>query len=88
VTICLDDDRSWLRNGYGERALTVPPMNIVRAGIVSIAPNESVKTAIPLMMKHRVRLLPVVGDGKLMGVVSLTEVTTRRLVDLEMEPNA
>ena len=65
----------------------MPLMNIVRAGIVSITPNESVKTAIRLMMEHRVRLLPVMGDGKLMGVVSLSEVITRRLVGLQMESN-
>jgi len=40
------------------------------------------------MMKHRARLLPVMGDGKLMGVVSLSEVISRWLVDLEMGSNA
>ena len=40
-----------------------------------------------LMMEHRVRLLPVMGDGKLIGVVSVSDVITQRLVDLEMESN-
>jgi CBS domain-containing protein len=72
---------------HGEPALALPVMNVVAAGIVSITPNDSVKTAMRLMMEHRVRLLPVMGDGKLIGVVSVSDVITQRLVDLEMESN-
>jgi CBS domain-containing protein len=52
---------------HGEPALAIPVMNIVAAGIVSITPSDSVKTAMLLMMQHRVRLLPVIGGGKLMA---------------------
>jgi CBS domain-containing protein len=74
---------------HGEPALAIPVINIVAPGIVSmsITPSDSVKKAMRLMMEHRVRLLPVIADGKLIGVVSLSEVITQRLVDLEMESN-
>jgi CBS domain-containing protein len=72
---------------HGEPALALPVMNVVAAEIVSITPNDSVKTAMRLMMEHHVRLLPVMGDGKLIGVVSVSDAITQRLVDLEMESN-
>jgi CBS domain-containing protein len=72
---------------HGEPALAIPVMNIVAPRIVSITPSDSLKKAMRLMMEHRVRLLPVIGDGKLIGVVSVSDVITQRLVDLEMEAN-
>jgi signal-transduction protein with cAMP-binding, CBS, and nucleotidyltransferase domain len=38
-----------------------------------------------LMTRHRVRHLPVVDDGKLVGIVSIGDVIKRRVDDLEME---
>ena len=72
---------------HGETALVIPVMNIVAAEIVSITPNDSAKKAMRLMMEHRIRHLPVTGNGRLIGVVSLSDVITQRLVDLEMESN-
>jgi CBS domain-containing protein len=58
-----------------------------RAGTVSITSKDTAKEAMRLMIEHRVRVLPVTDDGKLIGVVSLGDVITQRLVDLEMESN-
>jgi CBS domain-containing protein len=40
-----------------------------------------------LMTRHRVRHLPVVDDGKLVGIVSIGDIIKRRVDDLEMESN-
>ena len=39
------------------------------------------------MTRHRVRHLPVVDDGQLVGIVSIGDIVKRRVEDLEMESN-
>jgi CBS domain-containing protein len=45
---------------------------------VTCAPEDSVDTALSLMRKHEVQHLPVVDDGRLVGVVSLADIVFRR----------
>ena len=53
----------------------------------SIAPQDSLKHAMNLMTRHRVRHLPVIADSKLVGIVSIGDIVKRRMDDLEMESN-
>jgi CBS domain-containing protein len=41
---------------------------------VTVAPDQDLDDAIELMARHRVRRLPVVADGRLVGVVSQADV--------------
>jgi CBS domain-containing protein len=43
--------------------------------------------AMSLMTHHRVRHLPAIADGKLVGIVSIGDVVKHRLEDLETETN-
>jgi CBS domain-containing protein len=72
---------------HGERALAMPVMEALAPGIFRIAPQDSLKQAMNLMTRHRVRHLPVVADGKLVGIVSIGDIIKRRVDDLEMESN-
>jgi CBS domain-containing protein len=38
-----------------------------------------------LMTRHRVRHMPVLRDGKLVGIISIGDVVSHRLEDLELE---
>ena len=67
---------------HGERALAMPVMEALAPGIFRIAPQDSLKQAMNLMTRHRVRHLPVVADGKLVGIVSIGDIIKRR-VDIE-----
>ena len=62
-------------------------MEALAPGIFRIAPQDSLKQAMNLMTRHRVRHLPVVADGKLVGIVSIGDIIKRRVDDLEMESN-
>jgi CBS domain-containing protein len=55
--------------------------------VVTVAPGDSLKRAMGLIVRHRVRDLPVMSDGKLVGVVSMGDVAKYRLEDLETESN-
>jgi CBS domain-containing protein len=72
---------------HGEAALAMPVMEALAPGIFWIAPQDSIKHAMNLMTRHRVRHLPVVDDGKLVGIVSIGDIVKRRVDDLEMESN-
>jgi CBS domain-containing protein len=39
------------------------------------------------MTHHRVRHLPVIANGKLLGIASIVDVVWHRLEDLELESN-
>jgi CBS domain-containing protein len=55
--------------------------------VVTVAPGDSLKRAMRLMVRRGVRDLPVMTDGELVGVVSMGDVAKYRLEDLETESN-
>ena len=72
---------------HGERALRMAVLEIVIDHVISIAPDDTVKRAVSLMTHHRVRYLPVIANGNLVGIVSMGDVVKHRLEDLETESN-
>jgi len=68
----------------GAHALGIP-VTIVAQRMVTVAPSDTAKTAMNLMTRHRVRHLPVLADGELVGIVSIGDVVKDRLGDLELE---
>jgi len=71
----------------GERALHTAVQEIVTRPAITIAPDDTLKRAMSLMTHHRVRHLPVIANGKLVGIVSIGDVVKHRLEDLETESN-
>jgi len=55
--------------------------------LITVLPEDSVRHAMGLMTRHRVRHLPVIRDGVLLGIVSIGDVVKDRLEDLEIEAN-
>lgn len=51
------------------------------------APSDSIKHVMDTMTRYRVRHLPVVEGGKLVGLVSIGDVVKNRLDELELEAN-
>ena len=49
------------------------------------APDESVNRVMSLMTRHRVRHMPVLSGGRLVGIISIGDVAKQRLDDLELE---
>ena len=70
---------------YGEDATSKPVSEIMRHGVITVSPAETVAHAMSLMTRHRVRHMPVVHDGKLAGIISIGDVVKHRLDDLELE---
>jgi CBS domain-containing protein len=56
------------------RALTVG--EIMSAPLVTISPDASLRDAAMLMLKSGVKRLPVTSDGKLMGIITYTDLVS------------
>ena len=72
---------------YGEVAGSMPVKEIMRYGVTTVSPEDSVDRVMKLMTRHRVRHMPVLRDGKLAGIISIGDVVKYRLDDLELETN-
>jgi CBS domain-containing protein len=68
---------------HGEGALSLAVSHVVTHPIVKVAPSDGLKRAMSLMTNHRVRHLPVIDDGKLVGIVTIGDVVLSRTRELE-----
>jgi len=72
---------------YGETTGSMPVKEIMQFGVTTVSPDESINRVMKLMTHHRVRHMPVLRGGKLVGIVSIGDVVKSRLEDLELETN-
>jgi CBS domain-containing protein len=72
---------------HGERAISMAVLDAQTHALITVALGDSIKRAMSLMTLHRVRHLPVIADGKLVGIISIGDLVKHRLEDLETESN-
>jgi CBS domain-containing protein len=72
---------------YGETTGAMLVKEIMKYGVSTVSPDESVNRVMNLMTHHRVRHMPVLRGGKLIGIVSIGDIVKHRLEDLELETN-
>ena len=72
---------------HGEDALAMPVKDVLTRVIITVTPEDSLRHALRLMTDYRVRHLPVIANGKLVGIVSIGDVVKHRLEDLETQSN-
>lgn len=59
----------------GARPDTAPIADIMTRDLITVGPDTSVRDAARLMATHWIRHLPIVDDGKLVGIISQRDVT-------------
>lgn len=72
----------------GAGILDATARDIMTAPVVAVAPNDSVDQAMALITERRVRHLPVLHDGRLIGLVSIGDLVKRRIEMAEFEAGA
>lgn len=72
----------------GSAALDSAASDVMTAPVVTAAPESSVTAAMATMTNRRIRHLPVVADGELLGLVSIGDLVKRRIEDAEHEASA
>jgi CBS domain-containing protein len=65
--------------------LSRPVSAIMTAVVSTCSKSDSVDSLTRLMTENRVRHVPVVEDGKLIGIVSIGDVVKTRMEELETE---
>jgi CBS domain-containing protein len=69
----------------GAELLAAPVSSVMTAQVHVCPPDASVEGLARTMTDHRVRHVPVVTDGELVGIVSIGDVVKARLDELEEE---
>jgi CBS domain-containing protein len=70
---------------HGAALLTQPVSSLMTAQVHTCRPDAGVHDLARTMTDHRVRHVPVVDDGVLVGIVSIGDVVKARLDELEEE---
>jgi CBS domain-containing protein len=70
---------------HGAGLLTQPVSQVMTADVRTCVPTAGVHDLAQTMTDHRIRHIPVVDDGNLIGIVSIGDVVKARLDELEAE---
>lgn len=76
-----------LRDG-DTATLQKPVRDVMTAPAVTVAPADAVLGALSLMTKRRIRHLPVVDEGRVIGIVSIGDLVKYRIDRIEAEAEA
>lgn len=72
----------------GDAALSTPLADAMTADPVTVQPDTPIMQALSLMTRRRIRHLPVVCEGALVGFVSIGDLVKARLDAIEAEAEA
>lgn len=70
---------------HGSRALTLTGSAVMTRDIVYGCPTDTVDKVLATMTNRRIRHLPVMHEGRLVGLISIGDVVKRRIQDVEEE---
>ena len=80
VIYCLKSDGAAILDWPVERIMTAPAITVDR--------DQQVMSALSLMTRRRIRHLPVVEGGRIVGVVSIGDLVKHRMDKIEQEAAA
>lgn len=69
----------------GSDLLDLPVSDIMSTALVTCAPEDAVNDLSGLMTENRVRHVPVISRGQLVGIVSIGDVVKTRMEELKAE---
>lgn len=69
----------------GSAVMELEAREVMTSPVITIRPDESVCDAMELMTDRRIRHLPVVESGELVGIVSIGDLVKRRIAEAEQE---
>jgi len=72
---------------HGEELLRQPVSEIMTRTVKTCAPTAAITEIMAEMTRSRIRHLPVVNEGRLVGIVSIGDVVKNRLDELQSEAN-
>ena len=70
---------------YGAQSLERPVSDLMTHDVITCKPAESVHDVMERMTARRVRHLPVIDNGQLIGIVSIGDLVKERIEEAERE---
>ena len=70
---------------HGRFADEMRVRQVINRQVPAVSPDDTIKRAMSIMTYARIRHLPVMEEGELLGIVSLGDVVKYRLEELELE---
>ena len=58
----------------GRSSAETPVWQIMSSPVITVSPNEDVRQCMQLMTEKRIRHLPVVADGRMVGMISIGDL--------------
>ncbi|KPD01270.1 Hypoxic response protein 1 [Geobacillus sp. BCO2] len=75
-------DRDMVVRGMAEKHPgSTAVTEVMSRDLVTLSPDDSVQKAADMMARHQIRRLPVVENGRLVGIISLGDLATNRYSD-------
>ncbi|MEO1170219.1 MAG: CBS domain-containing protein [Pseudomonadota bacterium] len=72
----------------GKDGLEKPVSEVMTSPPITVDPNYNILAALGLMTRRRVRHLPVVEDGRLVGFISIGDLVKHRMDRIEQDAQA
>ena len=69
----------------GHRVLTTPVASMMTEGVVTCTPGDTTEQLMEIVTTQRIRHVPVLDDGRLVGLVSIGDIVAARVRELEDE---
>lgn len=88
VGIVSERDVIYSLKDHGAEALNWPVSRVMTSPAITVDPSTEVLSALALITQRRVRHLPVVSGGRLIGIVSIGDLVKHRIERIEFEAQA
>ena len=73
---------------HGAAALELPLTEVMTRKVMTCSPSDTISSVMERMTQGKFRHLPVLEQGKLIGIVSIGDVVKHRLEQMEREQSA
>ena len=88
VGIISERDVIYCLKDHGAEVLDWPISRVMSSPAITVDPSTEVLSALALITQKRVRHLPVVSGGRLIGIVSIGDLVKHRIERIEFEAQA
>ena len=85
--IISERDVAWGLTEHGADLLNLHVTDLMTRSVVTCSPDDTIATIASIMTERRLRHLPVLSNGELVGVVSIGDVVKYRLEEMQLEAN-
>jgi len=76
ILVGIFTERHYARNVFleGKASPTTPAQDVMESHVIHVEPEHSVEACMALMTENHIRHLPVLSDGRLVGMVSIGDL--------------